>query len=293
MTIHASNIVAQVRRGSVHVTHCVMACLHAKHDQLCGCRDDGIKGSISYATELFDASTVERMAQHFANLLAAVVSQPDVMLSELDIMGQQERQLTLQVFNKTAAAYPAKLTLPQLFEQVAARASMAACLVAGDTQLSYAAVNTAANQLAHWLVSRGVTAGCAVGVSLPKCPQLYIALLAVMKAGGYYVPLDPELPAERAGYMLNQTGVRLLLASASAGTAELPEVQVVIIDQGWERFRDQPMYNMRPQSEPTDLAYCIFTSGSTGQPKVKAFAADQPSLESGITYGMESQPLWY
>jgi non-ribosomal peptide synthetase component F len=244
-----------------------------------GCRDDGIKGSISYATDLFDASTVERMAQHFATLLAAVVSQPELTLSQLDIMDQQERQLTLQTFNKTYAPYPATQTLPQMFERMAARASMAACLVAGDSQLSYAAVNTAANQLAHWLVSRGVATGCAVGVSLPKCPQLYIALLAVMKAGGYYVPLDPELPAERAMYMLNQTGVKLLLVSATAGTAELPDVQVVVIDQGWERFRDQPMSNLRPQSGPTDLAYCIFTSGSTGQPKVRR-------LTNGLLFGL-------
>ena len=113
-----------------------------------------------------------------------------------------------------------------------------------------------------------MAAGCAVGVSLPKCPQLYIALLAVLKAGGYYVPLDPELPAERAAFMLRQTGVRLLLASASVNTAELSDVEVVVMDQGWQRFRTSRLDNLQPRAGPADLAYCIFTSGSTGQPKV-------------------------
>ena len=221
-----------------------------------------------YATDLFDASTMERMAQHLSNLLAAAVTQPDTALSQLDLLSPEEWQLTLHTFNTTAAAYPADAAVHQLFEQAALQSPEAVCLAAGSERITYAAVNAAANQLAHWLVGRGVAAGCAVGVSLPKCPQLYIALLAVLKAGGYYVPLDPELPAERAAFMLRQTGVRLLLASASVQTAELSGMEVVVVDQGWQRFMDQPLVNLQPRSGPADVAYCIFTSGSTGQPKV-------------------------
>ena len=222
-----------------------------------------------YSTDLFDASTMERMAQHLSNLLAAAVAQPDTALSALDLLSADERQLTLQTFNNTAAPYPTDLAVHQLFEQAAARWPSALCLAAGSERITYAAANVAANQLAHWLAGRGVAAGCAVGVSLPKCPQLYIALLAVLKAGGYYVPLDPELPTDRAAFMLRQTGVRLLLASASVKTVELSEMEVVVIDQGWQRFRDQPVANLEPRAGPADLAYCIFTSGSTGQPKVR------------------------
>jgi non-ribosomal peptide synthetase component F len=105
-------------------------------------------------------------------------------------------------------------------------------------------------------------------VSLPKCPQLYIALLAVLKAGGYYVPLDPELPTDRACYMVHQAGVRLLLVEEEVSWADLTGAEVVVVDQGWRRFMDQPVANLQPRAGPADIAYCIFTSGSTGQPKV-------------------------
>ena len=232
-------------------------------------RNNSFEGLLEYSTDLFDASTMERMAQHLSHLLAAAVHGPETALSLLDILGTEERQLTLHTFNDTASAYPSDLTVHQLFEQAAEQSPSAVCLAGGSERITYAAVNAAANQLAHWLVGRGVAAGCAVGVSLPKCPQLYIALLAVLKAGGYYVPLDPELPAERAVFMLRQTGVRLLLASASVQTAELPSVEVAVLDQGWQQFTDQPLGNLQQRAGPADLAYCIFTSGSTGQPKVQ------------------------
>ena len=233
------------------------------------CRNEGVEGVLNYATDLFDESTVQRMAQHLGTLLAALAASPDTPLSQLDIMGPAERQLTLRTFNDTEQPYPSDKAVHQLFEQQAGCQPQAVCLVtSGGERLSYAAVNAASNQLAHWLVSRGIAAGSAVGVSLPKCPQLYIALLAVLKAGGAYVPLDPELPAERAAFMLQQAGVRLLLAAAAAGTARLPGVEAVIVDQGWQQFADQPETNLPPQAGPADVAYCIFTSGSTGRPKV-------------------------
>ena len=212
---------------------------------------------------------MERMAKQFCTLLAAAPSLAGVRISEISLLDSEERQLTLHTFNNTAFPYPSDLTVHQLFERAAEQSPSAVCLAAGSERITYAAVNAAANQLAHWLVGRGIAAGRAVGVSLPKCPQLYIALLAVLKAGGYYVPLDPELPAERAAFMLRQTGVRLLLASTSVQTADLSDVEVAVVDQGWQRFMDQPLVNLQQRAGPADLAYCIFTSGSTGQPKVE------------------------
>ncbi len=224
---------------------------------------------MNYSTDLFDAATVERMAEHLGNLLAAACEAPATPLSQLSLMGPAEMQLTLRTFNDTAAAYAHDGTVHQLFESAVARTPQAACLVtSGGEQLTYAAVNAAANQLAHWLVRRGVAAGAAVGVSLPKCPRLYIALLAVLKTGGAYVPLDPGLPAERATYMLQQTGVQLLLAASESDTAQLPGVEVVVVDGDWRQFASEPQSNPRARAGPSDVCYCIFTSGSTGQPKV-------------------------
>jgi non-ribosomal peptide synthetase component F len=232
------------------------------------CRNAGVVVDLNYSTDLFDASTMERMAQHLSNLLAAACASCDTQLAQLDVLSPAERQLTLHAFNDTEEVYPSTSTLHKLFERAAARRPSAVCLAYGDRQLSYADMNAAANQLAHWLVGRGVTAGRAVGVSLPKCPQLYIALLAVLKAGGYYVPLDPELPEERACYMVQQAGVRLLLAEEAVSWADLTDAEVVVMDQGWGEFEDQPVDNLGQRSGPADIAYCIFTSGSTGQPKV-------------------------
>ena len=225
-------------------------------------------GCLAYATDLFEAGTMERMAQHLCNLLSAITAMPDAPLSQLDLTSPAERQLVLQGFNDTAAPYPADATVHQLFERHAARSPDTACLVHGTTRLSYGVVNAMANQLAHWLAGHGIGAGTAVGVSSHKCPELYIALLAVLKAGGAYVPLDPALPAERATYMMQQTGVRLLLTSVANELARLPGVEAVVIDQGWQQFATQSSTSLPPRSDPGDLANITFTSGSTGQPKV-------------------------
>ena len=232
------------------------------------CRDGGVEGHLTYSTDLFDAATAARMAQHLTVFGASAAENPDVVIAAVPLMGSAERRLVLQDFNNTAASYPADATVHQLFERHAASSPEATCLVDGATCLSYGAVNESANQLAHWLVGRGVGAGTAVGVSSHKCPELYIALLAVLKAGSAYVPLDPALPAERAAYMLQQTGVQLLLTAAGNELAQLPGVEAVVIDQGWQQFASQSTSNLPGRAGPVDVAYCIFTSGSTGQPKV-------------------------
>ena len=213
---------------------------------------------------------MERMGQHFATLVAAAMEAPNIPLPQLDLLSSSERQLVIRTFNDTVAPYPAEETLHQLFERHAARISQQICLAAAAKELSYGAVNAMANQLAHWLVGHGVGAGSAVGVSSHKCPELYIALLAVLKAGAAYVPLDPELPAERAAYMVRQTGIQLLLTAAGNELAQLPGVEAVVIDQGWQQFASHSAVNLPQRASPADAAYCIFTSGSTGQPKVRS-----------------------
>ena len=230
-----------------------------------------MEATLSYSTDLFGPSTAQRMSQHLASLLASVAAAPDAPMSQLSLVGEQEQQLVLQGFNNTAAPYPADATVHQLFERHATRSKQALCFADAPKELSYGAANAMANQLAHWLVSRGVNAGTAVGVSSHKCSELYIALLAVLKAGGAYVPLDPALPAERAAYMVRQTGVQLLLTAAGNELAQLPGVEAVVLDQGWQQFESQPTSNLSGRAGPADVAYCIFTSGSTGQPKVMRY----------------------
>ena len=223
--------------------------------------------TLNYATDLFEARTMERIGQNLGNLLAGVTAMPATKLSSLQLMDPAQLELVLHGFNDTDEPYPASKTVHQLFERTAAYRPGTVCLVSSTARLTYGAVNARANQLAHWLASKGVGAGTAVGVSSHKCPELYITLLAVIKAGGAYVPLDPTLPVERAAYMMQQTGVRLLLTAVGNELAQLPGVEAVAIDQGWQQFGGQPISNLPNCAGPADIAYCIFTSGSTGQPK--------------------------
>jgi non-ribosomal peptide synthetase component F len=233
------------------------------------CRDGGgVDGSLGFATDLFDRATIQRMSDHLSHLLAAVSIDSDVPLSNLIIMGPSERRLVLHDFNDTTAPWPSNATLHERFERRAEQRPDAPCLISGDTCLSFGEVNSRANQLAHWLVSRGIAAGRNVAVSSHRCCELYIALIAVLKSGGAYVPLDPSLPAERAAFILRQTGVQLLLTSACNELAKLPSIEAVTIDQGWQQFEGQPTDNLPGRSGPTDLANITFTSGSTGVPKV-------------------------
>lgn len=154
----------------------------------------------------------------------------------------------------------------QLFEQQAAAQPEAICLIDGDRQLSYSTVNSLANQLAHYLAGAGVTADVAVGVSLPKSVQLYVSLLAVLKAGGCYVPLDPGLPAERAAFMLKQAGARLLLADPGSSVSNVSSVQTMHIGDptaaDWQ-CGSLPDSNLPLRCMPADLYSIIYTRWET------------------------------
>ena len=148
-------------------------------------REAGISGHLVVATDLFTTTTGRRMAQHLTNLLTAVASQPEAQLSSVSLMAAEEQQLVLHKFNRTAAPAPT-LCVHQYFERQAAAAPQVVCLVDSGTgsSLTYAEVNSAANRLARHLASIGVTADVPVGVFMDKCLEAYIALIAILKAGG-------------------------------------------------------------------------------------------------------------
>ena len=152
---------------------------------LCTFREAGISGHLVVATNLFTATTGRRMALHLTNLLTAVASQPEAQLSSVSLMAAEEQQLVLHKFNHTAGPAPT-LCVHQYFERQAAVAPQVVCLVDSSTgsSLTYAEVNSAANRLARHLASIGVTADVPVAVFMDKCLEAYIALIAILKAGG-------------------------------------------------------------------------------------------------------------
>jgi amino acid adenylation domain-containing protein/non-ribosomal peptide synthase protein (TIGR01720 family) len=226
----------------------------------------GMGGSIEYATDLFEAATIERMIEHLRILLEAIVAAPDRPIAELAWFSEAERQTVLVDWNRSENAYPHGTLLHELFESQAARTPDGTALVFEGRELSYREVEERANRLARRLQTLGAASGSLVGVCLPRSLDLPVALLAVLKAGAAYVPIDPTYPRERIAQMLEDSRATVLLGE-SVFLASLPGEGVTrlaldTLDLGAE----DPS---RPTSVagPESLAYVLFTSGSTGRPK--------------------------
>ena len=230
--------------------------------------DGGLFAAFEYNTDLFDGSTIERMAGHFNRLLAAIVADPSSPVGALTMLdGAEQRQLLVQ-WNATAQAWPQELAMHQLFEAQAARAPQHSALVFEGESLSYAELNARANRLAHHLRAQGVGPDVLVGIGVERSFEMVTAMLAVLKAGGAYVPLDPAYPQQRLGYMLRDADPALLLTQQRL-LEHLPagDVPVFCLDRDWDRLAAYGDDNPVCLALPDNLAYVIYTSGSTGQPK--------------------------
>jgi amino acid adenylation domain-containing protein len=231
--------------------------------------DGGVQGMLEYSTDLFDRSTVRRMLGHLERVLEQVVADADVRLSGLELLGEAERTLVLEEWNRTAADVPADRCIHELFEAQAARTPDAVALEFEGETLCYGALNARANRLAHHLAGLGVGLETRVGICLERGPEMIVAVLAVLKAGGAYVPLDPSYPAERLAYVMADAAVPVLVTQASLRGA-LPAgdgVAVVSVDGDRARIAAESAENPERGVSPDQLAYVIHTSGSTGRPK--------------------------
>ncbi|MBH3706458.1 pyoverdine non-ribosomal peptide synthetase PvdD, partial [Pseudomonas aeruginosa] len=173
--------------------------------------ENGIWASFDYATDLFDASTVERLAGHWRNLLRGIVANPRQRLGELPLLDAPERRQTLSEWNPAQRECAVQGTLQQRFEEQARQRPQAVALILDEQRLSYGELNARANRLAHCLIARGVGADVPVGLALERSLDMLVGLLAILKAGGAYLPLDPAAPEERLAHILDDSGVRLLL----------------------------------------------------------------------------------
>ncbi|HCL3998775.1 TPA: pyoverdine non-ribosomal peptide synthetase PvdD, partial [Pseudomonas aeruginosa] len=194
--------------------------------------ENGIWASFDYATDLFDASTVERLAGHWCNLLRGIVANPRQRLGELPLLDAPERRQTLSEWNPTQRECAVQGTLQQRFEEQARQRPQAVALILDEQRLSYGELNARANRLAHCLIARGVGADVPVGLALERSLDMLVGLLAILKAGGAYLPLDPAAPEERLAHILADSGVRLLLTQGHL-RERLPRqagVEVLAID---------------------------------------------------------------
>ena len=220
-----------------------------------------------YDTDILEAATVKQLATHLGKLFHAVSSRPQEAVSRLPILDEDERRRILHGWNDTRVDYPTDETLVSLFESQVERSPEAVALIFGEQELTYAQFNRRANQLAHHLRELGVGPEVVVGVFMERSVEMVVALYAIIKAGGAYLPVDPEYPAERIAFMLEDAAAAVLLTQEHL-IPSLPKrsATVVSTDDG-ANFASSPETNLASAVSADDLAYIIYTSGSTGRPK--------------------------
>ncbi|KAF9369744.1 hypothetical protein BGX21_005815 [Mortierella sp. AD011] len=246
----------------------------AKFDlDLALCEDDGkIIGSLSYATALFDHTSIERYSGYLCTVLRAVTVDVEQPISTIDILSPAERTLQLQTWNATHQEYPQHLCLHQLFEMQVASTPDAIALVHEDQSLTYAELNARANSLAHQLIQLGVKPDMLVAICVERSFAMIVGILAIMKAGGAYVPLDPLYASGRLTDILQDANPAIVIVDksgrASLGSDVLCSTAVVDTDTLMITLFDHPFNNPHISGlTPHHLAYVIYTSGSTGKPK--------------------------
>ncbi|MBD0378728.1 non-ribosomal peptide synthetase [Paenibacillus sedimenti] len=239
----------------------------AKFDLTVEAREDeaGIELCFIYRTKLFKKATVQRIAEHFLNLLQAAVSDPHQTISHMDMLSEAEKRQLLVDFNDTAAQYPDSMTLHGMFEKQAACWPDRIAVVFGGERMTYRELNERANRLARELRFYGVQPDDRVGLLVERSLDMIVGILATLKAGGAYVPLDPDYPQDRLLYMLDDCGARVLLTQPHL-TGDVP-FRGAMLDMGNPELYGGDGSNLKPVNQPSDMAYIIYTSGTTGKPK--------------------------
>lgn len=228
----------------------------------------GLEGVLEYNSDLFDAPTIERAMAHFEVVLQSIVADPTCRLSQLHLLTDAEnRQLLIEGFPQTTA-YPRDSCVDALFTERARRSPAEVAIQAADGSMTYLELEQRSNQLSRHLTALGITARSAVGVCLERSAELVVVLLAVLKAGTAYVPLDPTNPGERLKTIVEDAGIKVLLSRRNLGVnfTDL-QAQTIWLDEEIPTIAGYPSSSVPRVGSGQDLAYVIYTSGSTGKPK--------------------------
>ncbi|HEX9939154.1 MAG TPA: amino acid adenylation domain-containing protein, partial [Longimicrobium sp.] len=236
---------------------------------------EGARGGLTYSTDLWEAATIQRLVGHFTRLVEQAAADPDARISQVTLLDEAERRQVLEEWNRTDAEYPVDSpTGACIHALVAARAKRtpeALAVVCGEDALTYRELDARANRLARRLVGLGAGPEVRVGICLERSAGMVVAMLAVLKAGAAYLPLDPAYPADRLAYMLADSGARILVTGGGAEAAlageEVGGLAVVDLDADADVIAGEPETPPVSGARPQNLAYVIYTSGSTGTPK--------------------------
>ncbi|SFS44387.1 non-ribosomal peptide synthetase [Marininema halotolerans] len=221
--------------------------------------------AVEYATALFKRDSMERFAELFLRILADVIQNPDQSLREINLIDEEERHKVLTTFNQTSRVWEDTQLVHQLLEEQASKYPDSEALVSEQGSLTYEELNARANQLARNLRERIVDTEGRVGLLLHRSQELVVAIFAVLKAGGTYVPIDPEFPQDRIRFLLKDSGATILLTQN--GLHEEVDFAGARMDVTDEGYYQGDSSNLSPITNTEHLAYILYTSGSTGQPK--------------------------
>jgi amino acid adenylation domain-containing protein len=221
-----------------------------------------------YNTGLFDEATIERWCGHLQAILQAFVDDATQTSGQVSMLTAEQKQQLLVDWNATATDYPRTSSIHRIFEEQARRTPASIALTAGDKSLTYAELNEKANQLAHFLETSGVEPGARVALCLDRSLEVIAGLLAILKVGAAYVPIDASYPASRLSFLIEDSQAQALLTDR-ATAAKLPALatNVICLDADWPAIALEPGDNVAHNGGPEDLAYVMYTSGSTGNPK--------------------------
>jgi amino acid adenylation domain-containing protein/non-ribosomal peptide synthase protein (TIGR01720 family) len=235
--------------------------------------DNGLLIHWEYITDLFREETIRRMAEHFMVLLRGAIERPETRVSALPLLTQAESHRLLREWNDTGTLYPKEQCVHELFQIQAARIPGSIAVLFNELALSYEELNARSNRLAHYLIEQGVKPETLVGLNVERSLDMLVGVLGILKAGGAYLPLDPGYPAARLEYMLNDSGVDIVLSHAHLREKmAFGDRRVVSLDDA-DLLAELNRYSgENPEKSVTGLsaanvAYVIYTSGSTGQPK--------------------------
>ena len=229
-------------------------------------RGDELAASIEYNAELFDPATIDRLLGRFERLLTGLVEAPDAKVMELPIVTADEEVL-LASWNDTAVEIREDACVDQLFEEAVDNAPERLAVTCGESALTYGELEERANRLAHHLRGLGVGPDRPVAIATGRTLEMIVGILGTLKAGGAYLPLDLEYPAERIAFLLRDANATAVLTRSDVSAALPDVVPKIELDSAWSEIEKSPADRPARVSGPTDLAYVIYTSGSTGTPK--------------------------
>lgn len=229
---------------------------------------EGLRLAMEYASDLFDAATIDRMLNHAGTLLSATLENPSCLVSRLPLMSAAEQHRLVNDWNATEADYPRDQRIHNLIEAYADQTSNALAVIYERETITYAQLDMRANQLAHHLIGLGVQPGDRVALCVERSVEMIVGIVGILKAGAAYVPLDPAYPQDRLAFVLADTAAPVVITQPHLkGILPASDARIVVLDSLGTQVSSQPTTRPIVPVTPDHLAYVIYTSGSTGKPK--------------------------